>query len=61
MIYPFVCIADQIKRISEIFWTENVKTTGVPNDKVDIGRYENDHTFDKKSNEVMVHLRELMR
>ena len=60
LIFPFIYIANQIIRISEIFRTENVKTTGVPNDKIDIGRYEDYHAFDNKSNEVMVHLRELI-
>ena len=60
LIFPFVSVADQIIGISEIFWTENVKTTGVPNDKVDVGRYKDYHDFDKRSNKVMVHLRELM-
>ena len=60
LIFPIVSIADQIIGISEIFWTENVKTTGVANDKVEVGRYEEYHAFDKISNEVMIHLRKLM-
>ena len=44
-----------------MFGTENIETTGVPNDKVDVNRTEDDDHLDQNSCEVMVHLREVLR
>ena len=47
-------------RISKIFGTENIETTSVPEDKINVSRHQDNKHLDQNSCEVMVQLREVM-
>ena len=61
LIHTTIRIGDQIKRLSEIFRTENINATSVSDDEIEINRNKNNAEFYQRSYEVLVHLIKLLR